>query len=596
VVLLLATLWLRGQAKADLVRVGGDDAIVADSGLTYGSFWIDYDRDGNDDLFTTGYNPGNVLYHNNGDGSFTKIIEGSVVSDTGCVGACLGDFDNNGASDVFVCRIDGVNRLYLNDGSGAFVAFTDGDIGLDVRASWNAAGADYDGDGWLDLYVTNHWMFDPEAPSAPQLYRNIMGALTLQDNAAVGLEPDESRCPSWCDYDNDGDPDLFISRNSPHHGLFENQGDGSFVSVTSSVVVTDMNGAGSWADFDNDGDFDLFTTNMRGRENKLYRNLGNGEFERYLESPIATDSGFFNCAAWADYDNDGDLDVYVTADSTGHPRLNAFYRNNGDGSFQRITEGDAASDLEPSSSAAWADYDNDGDLDLFVANLSAGTNALYRNELSGTTWIAVNCRGTVSNRDAIGARISVKATINGAPVRQLRQVSNQTGYCSQSSLRQHFGLGQAETVDSVVVEWPSGYVDVLVDVAVNQLLTVHEGMTLDLDGDGILGQDDNCPFVFNPLQGDSDDDGEGDACCCDGRVGDANNSGEDEPTIGDVTVMIDALFIGDDWSVIPCLAEADINQSGSADPQEADITIGDISYLIDYLFITGESLGLAECL
>ena len=220
---------------------------------------------------------------------------------------------------------------------------------------------------------------------------------------------------------------------------------------------------------------DLFVANYENQNNFLYRNNGDGTFTKITTGDIVTDGGQSVGSGWGDYDNDGDLDLFVT-NRWGED--NFLYSNNGDGTFTKVTTGNIVTDGSYSGGGSWGDYDNDGDLDLFVANGggSSQNNFLYANNGNSNRWINIKCVGTVSNTSAIGVKVRVKATINGTPVWQMREISGQTGYGSQNSLNAEFGLGDAAIIDSVKIEWPSGMVQVLTDVAVNQFLEVVESV------------------------------------------------------------------------------------------------------------------------
>jgi hypothetical protein len=222
-----------------------------------------------------------------------------------------------------------------------------------------------------------------------------------------------------------------------------------------------------------------------------------------------TDAAFSSSGAWGDYDNDGDIDLFVTTGYSGSPTANRLYQNQiaetGNPTFERILQGDVVNDTGDSYGLAWEDYNEDGFLDLFVARTQNENqdNALYRNDATnGNHWLKVQCTGTMSNRSGIGARVRVRAIINGAPVWQSRTIEGQTGYCGQS-LTIHFGLGNATQADSVNVLWPSGTSDVFTNVPVDAPLPITEGETVSVDESGSVIPNSirlypNYPNPFNP--------------------------------------------------------------------------------------------------
>ena len=460
-------------AQVSFTRILEGD-IAQDTGLSTGCAWGDYDNDGYPDLIVAyGFNGSNRLYHNNGDGTFSRVTEGPIANDSAESGAVWGDYDNDGDLDLFVTNWFGPDCFYRNQGNGVFTKVTQGAWVTDTGHGNGAAWADYDNDGFLDLYVVNFHQNN-------FLYHNNGdGTMTpITSDPAVTSGGQSITC-TWTDYDGDGDVDLLVScAQSDNEQQFRNNGDGTFTRITQGSLVNSGRDTMqiSPADYDNDGDLDLWVAELGSHENRLYRNDGAEGLT------LVTLSGLTNGpsvnGAWGDYDNDGYLDLFISNDAG---QDNFLFHNNGDGTFAQVTEGALVHDGGRSGGCAWADYDNDGDLDLFVANgldYIDGTRPpepgfLYSNEGGTNHWLLLRLVGVASNRSAIGAKVRVFATIQGKSFWQLREISGGTGM-SQNDLRVHFGLGDATTVESVRIEWPSGITQFLRDVAVNQLLTIEE--------------------------------------------------------------------------------------------------------------------------
>jgi len=455
-----------------------EGVVVTDDGDSWGCSWGDFDNDGYLDLFVSNHDGINFLYRNNGNGTFTKIMEGDITSDGGSLGSTSGDFDNDGDLDLFVPNIGEpffLNpdfSLYINNGDAHFSKSTfDERLGA-TSCSWG----DFDNDGYLDLFVgtafENNLLYENNGDST----------FTKITEGSIVQEKFRARGCSWADFDNDTNLDLFIANRDGNNFLYRNSSGGSFSKITEDPVVDDSYASysGSWGDYDNDGDLDLFVTNL-DTNNFLYSNNGDGTFIRVTDGAIFNDSSLSFGSSWGDFDNDGDLDLFVSNNQeTIAGENNSLYSNNGDGTFTKITEGDVVNDTSTSAGSCWVDYDNDGDLDLFVANFNNQSthenNFLYQNNGNSNHWVNIKCVGTVSNRSAIGARVRVKALIRGQPVWQMREISGQTGFGAQNSLNAEFGLGDATEIDSIEVIWPASHiVDRFADVSVNQFLEVVEG-------------------------------------------------------------------------------------------------------------------------
>jgi hypothetical protein len=419
-----------------------------------------------------------------------------------------------------------------------FTRVTSGAAATDRASTGGVAWIDIDGDGDLDLFVTNGYDVSkrPSTPQTDRLYLNDgRGNLTPAPPGPLNSDTAYSSGQAWGDYDNDGDPDVLVATqlNRPDI-LYRNEGRGVFSAVVEGPLVTTPGSTfgASWADVDNDGNLDLLSVNggLSGRGiNALFRNLGGGSFERILEGHLVTDSTGHAGSAWGDYDNDGDLDLYVGNTVFAQPTSH-LYRNDGSFRLTRITDSPVVTDSGPTLGGAWGDYDNDGDLDLFTANwgapsvlytnvgngrfdrfdhgdlgrliTTAGSTSwgdidgdgdldvivgtwpnypgpleedhIYRNESPARGWLGVRLVGTRSNRSGIGARVTVRARIGGRRVTQMRELVPTTSFRSHDPLELHFGLDDANRVDEIVVRWPSGIVQRLGAQRARQRITITE--------------------------------------------------------------------------------------------------------------------------
>ncbi len=469
---------------------------VNDCASSAGIAWIDYDNDNYPDLYVTNivYPAGqqNFLYHNNGGESFTKITDQIITSPYDYSRTSTwGDYDNDGLIDAFVSNWPAqVNYLYHNEGGATFSRVTSGVIVTEIKWSTAAAWADYDNDGDLDIIVSNY--------GTNSLFRNDNGTFNKVTTGEIATDNYNTYGVSWADYDNDNDQDLFIAvpgEDNPNNfnRLFKNLGDGTFERILAGNIVNDTGTSfgGSWGDYDNDGDLDLFVTKVCPNDagnNFLYANNGDGTFTRVTEGVVVTDGGYSFGSFWGDFDNDGDLDLFVANYTWNGESRDYLYENIGGGEFAKVIEGDIVNDTGSSYGAACADYDRDGDLDLFIAKCTNGNenNALYANNGNENNWLNLKCVGSLSNRSAIGTKVRAKAVIGGEEIWQMREISSQTGYCGQNELNVHFGFGDAMVIDTLKIEWPSGISQYLYGVGVNQFMTVTEPLCGDIDGGGTI--------------------------------------------------------------------------------------------------------------
>jgi hypothetical protein len=284
-------------------------------------------------------------------------------------------------------------------------------------------------------------------------------------STASGIGQSSGGCfGSACgDFNNDGDPDLFLSNRGGPSKLWRNDGHGQFTAVSLGLPTEAGALHAVWADYDHDGDLDLAWTTSA--ETRVYRNEGGTQF--VLAATLQGASGF---PAWADYDNDGHVDLLAALGQDNQPQQAALYRNNGDGTFTRATD---VFTEEPDrwTGPSWGDYDNDGFMDLLMLREEL-PNRLYHNVKNANHWLKFTLRGAASNRDGVGAKVRVLATIQGQPVWQMREVSG--GCYAQGDSRPDFGLGDATQADRVIIEWPSGNVQEWTEMAVDQIFSATE--------------------------------------------------------------------------------------------------------------------------
>lgn len=496
-----------------------------------GLAWGDYDDSGYPDLLLVNIEGSLLdssaagrcaLYRNDGDGTFTDVTD---EADLGCDGvgmaAAWGDYDNDGHLDLYITR-SGTNLLYRNDGDGTFTDIS-GEAGVGGGDSFSAGAVwgDYDLDGQLDLYVANyvHFVYEPGderntgllhgtevphtlnpsayAPLPNRLYRNN-GDGTFTDvavEAGVANPDGRSLGAIWGDFDNNGLPDLYVANDISENALFLNRGDGTFENAGPRTLTADYRGSMGLAIVDHGGDgaFDILITNWLAERNTFFRNMlprqsASGDSVGLMFREIADYVGLgqpsLSAVGWGvgftDFDNDAYADVWVI---NGHtfprvddptrlrPQRAQFFRQGPDAGFTEVSSGVLEGGTVPmvGRGGAHADYDRDGRADLAMV-VHGAQPVLFRNITSEPgRWLTVQLRQRGANTRAVGARVAVRT----GDLVQTGMMGSSPSYLSQSPLELHFGLGEAEQVDELIIGWPDGTVQVMGGVAADQILTIH---------------------------------------------------------------------------------------------------------------------------
>ncbi|HEY2964300.1 MAG TPA: CRTAC1 family protein [Pyrinomonadaceae bacterium] len=536
-ILLLVTL-----VVAPPVKVSFTD-ITAEAGITFrhvaspekkyivesmsgGVALFDYDNDGDLDIFLVNSltvdlvkSKGKTksdLYRNDGNGKFTEVAVKAGVSDVGWgMGVAVGDYNNDGFEDLYVTCL-GPDHLFKNNGNGTFTDVTAKAGVSDPRWSTGASFFDYDRDGDLDLFVANYVDFDinhlPEfgqgqtcqyksipvqcgprglKGAGDSLFRNNGdGTFTDVSKQAGVSDPDGfyGLGVITSDFDNDGLIDIFVANDSTPNFHYRNNGDGTFKEIGFSAgTAVNENGSeqgsmGATAgDYDHDGRIDLFVTNFADEYNTLYHNDGPNSFTdvSYAAKVAAVSLPYVGWGTkFFDYDNDGWVDLFV-ANGHVYPQLPSYrqprllHHNNRDGTFTEVSAefGKLLTENRASRGVAFGDIDNDGDVDLIVADLDGPPQLLRNDGGNANNSLLIKTIGVKSNRSGIGARVKVVA----GDLTQTDEVRSGDSYISQSDLRLYFGLEKRSKVDLIEVRWPSGTVDKISGVGVNRIVTIKEG-------------------------------------------------------------------------------------------------------------------------
>jgi hypothetical protein len=454
----------------------------------YSASWGDYNNDGLDDLITTDNNKHNMLFKNMGNGVFVKDTLNVIytTNSVNTLGTCWGDYDNDGNLDLLILNSanggmsNQHNYLFHNDGGGQWTLITNSPVYTDHGWAISGSMVDYDKDGYLDIYIANFG-----SGTGNFLYHNNGdGTFTKVGSAAGPIVTDTaySYTAVWADYDNDGWQDCYVvnyfwTLPGQNNALYHNNGNGTFSKDPSLVVNNDgaTDQGASWGDYDNDGNLDLFVATYGGlgvNHNSLYHNNGDGTFTFMSALQPSIDNNKSFGSAWLDFNNDGRLDL-VVANNPSSSRYNYLYRNDGNGVFTKISGDPVVTDNLRSMGVSISDYDNDGYPDIYIDSWSSTTEPGMYHNMGGTNkWLQVKLTGTVSNKSAIGARLTL--WINGQ--KQIREVQSATGMYCTSSFVQTFGLSTSTVIDSLVIRWPSGIIQHICNPAVNQRLLITEAI------------------------------------------------------------------------------------------------------------------------
>lgn len=457
-----------------ILNAGNPVTTFSSNGFYKGCAWIDFDNDGLIDLSAAP----NFLFKNLGAGNFTTVTTGILpapMQDPG--GVSWADLNGDTLPDLILAEYP--SKIYLNAGGGNFTDFSPNLPNFSNYAAWGCSIGDYNKDNRLDLlYVHANGFHGAATPSPCRLYAQKTGTFAFVQKTGYAftdsLKP--YTVPYWSDYDQDGDADLFIASGpggAPGYDYcYKNMKvelgiDTLYRMSNNSFTLSKQDGqCYNFIDYDNDKDLDLCLTNYNGNQTRFYNN--NSGVYSFTSTPFTLiQQNLSNC--WGDYDNDGDLDVIITSDNT----VTRYFRNDGNNTFTQLTI--TLNNISGSAGITNGDYDNDGDLDVFIHG-AGNARSLFRNDTVASIrkFVSFKLIGVTPNINAIGAKIKIKATLNGVPTWQYREISAQNSFQSQNDLRVHFGLNNAINIDSLIINWPSGTNQTYTNIIPANFYTVKE--------------------------------------------------------------------------------------------------------------------------
>lgn len=447
---------LSGQTFTDITQQSG---LNISPGMGDVAVWIDHNNNGWLDFFYSSNNQ-TLFYENNGDGTFTDKTLQSGLSTSMPYAVAIGDFDNNGYTDLLISSIHVTTplKIFKNMSGNGFTEIYSAPFACQ-RAIW----IDYNGNGLLDIFC-NTWQ------SQARMLKNNGDGTFAEVTGSMNFHPQSGSTAAAADYNNNGLQDIYTTSaaNTATNRLYGNVAASTYSDETFNAFVMDYRRgvAQAWGDFNNNGWMDLYVSNINSNRNVFFKNNGDGTFTEAALAAGIQDVGDARTCAWLDVNNNGLLDLFTT----NHVNPNRLYVNNGNETFTNIAQAAGIAEPQDGFAISWGDFDRDGDLDVLIAGHSYGLVLLRNDGGNELNFLNVTLVGDYDNRSGIGARVTIYHDSN----MQIREVNGGRGSVSQDALSQHFGLGSAEMVDSLVIRWPSGMIQKLYDIEPNQFITIQQ--------------------------------------------------------------------------------------------------------------------------